>query len=103
MPNCAPIISAATSSSSATDAVMRNADRMPGRAAGSTTLRRMAKAGTSKLCAMRMMPRGTLSIAPKVAMQVGKNTPSATTVTLDVSPMPSHRMNSGSSAILGTG
>src|SRR5216683_1359335 len=36
-------------------------------------------------------------------MAIGKKTPSATTATLEASPMPSQRISSGSSAILGIG
>jgi len=36
-------------------------------------------------------------------MAIGKNTPSATTATLEASPMPSQRISSGSRAILGIG
>ena len=52
---------------------------------------------------MRMRLRGTLSTPAKVAMTVGKNTPEAMVTTLGASPMPSHRMKSGSSAIFGMG
>src|SRR4029077_11864150 len=63
----------------------------------------IASNGTPKLCAMRMRLRGTLSTLLNVAMTVGKKTPSAMTATFDGSPMPNHRMKSGSSAILGIG
>ncbi|MGY4366233.1 hypothetical protein ACVW1A_002298 [Bradyrhizobium sp. LB1.3] len=61
MPYCAPIISALTTSSSATDDVMRKPARIAGSAPGHTTLRTMVANGTLKLCAMRMRLRGTAS------------------------------------------
>ncbi len=39
----------------------------------------------------------------KVAITVGKKTPEAMVTTFGVSPMPSQRIKSGSSAIFGTG
>src|SRR6185437_5167904 len=103
MPTRAPIISAATTRMSAIDTEMRKPARMPGSAPGSTTLRTIAANGRPKPCAMRMRLRGTPSTALKVAMTVGKKTPSAITATFDGSPMPNHRMKSGRSAIFGIG
>ena len=65
--------------------------------------RMMPDIGMLKLCAMRMRVRGTLSMPLKVAMTVGKNTPEAMVTILGDSPMPSHRMKSGRSAIFGMG
>jgi len=56
-----PIISALTTSNSATDAVMRKPARMAGSAPGQITLRTMVAKGTLKLCAMRIRLRGTAS------------------------------------------
>ena len=63
----------------------------------------MRHSGTLKLCAMRIRLRGTESTPLNVAMAVGKNTLSAIVATFEPSPMPSHRMSSGSSAIFGIG
>ena len=61
MPVLAPIISADTTRIRAIEALMRKPDRIEGSMAGNTTLRIMAANGTSKLCAMRMRLRCTLS------------------------------------------
>ena len=61
MPRSAPIISALTTSSSATDALMRKPARIEGSAPGQITRRTMVANGTLKLCAMRIRLRGTAS------------------------------------------
>ena len=61
MPYSAPIISALTTNSSATEAVIRKPARIEGSAPGQITLITMAWNGTLKLCAIRIRLRGTLS------------------------------------------
>ena len=52
---------------------------------------------------MRISPRGTPSTPATVLITVGKNTPNAKVTSFEPSPMPNQMMNSGTSAILGTG
>ena len=61
MPYWAPIISALTTNSSATEAVMRNPAKIDGSAPGQITRRTMSWNGTLKLCAIRIRLRGTAS------------------------------------------
>ena len=61
MPYWAPIISALTTSNSATDAVMRKPARIEGSAPGQITRRTIRWNGTLKLCAIRIRLRGTAS------------------------------------------
>jgi hypothetical protein len=82
---------------------MRKPARMPGKAAGNKIFQMMAWVGKLKLCAMRIRLRGAASTPLKVAMIVGKNTPDAMVTSFGVSPMPSHRISSGSNAIFGIG
>lgn len=103
MPFSAPTISAETTSSRAIDVEMRKPARMEGSAPGRTTLRTMSAKGSPKLCAMRMRLRGTESTPLAADMAVGKKTPSAMVAIFDVSPMPSHRIIRGRSAIFGIG
>ncbi len=103
MPRSAPIISAATSSTMAIEAVTRKPLRIAGSAAGSTILRTMAARRRPKLWAMRISERGTLSTPPAVVITVGKNTPNASVAIFEPSPIPNQMMNSGTSAIFGIG
>ena len=52
---------------------------------------------------MRTRLRGTPSTAACTAIAVGKNTPSAMVASFEASPIPNHRIISGSSAIFGIG
>lgn len=56
-----------------------------------------------KLTATLIKSGSTFFTPEYVFIATGKNTPSAIMVTLLSSPMPSHKINSGSSAILGIG
>ena len=103
MPNCAPIISAETTSKSAVAIEMRKPARMPGSEDGRMIFQMIPDIGMLKLWPMRMRLRGTESTPVKAAITVGKNTPEAMVVILGASPIPSHRMSSGKSAIFGMG
>ena len=74
---------------------------MNGVADGSDTLKKICRGVAPKLRSISISRALVVRSPASVLMVTGKSTRMITTTTFDQMPMPSHRMNSGASAMVG--